>query len=243
VALVQCSVDRCIVQERVRVSVLVSRKKVVLPFYRSKVAFIVRNCILLRGPYLLPLGCSSPPGVVRRGVSCCIPDMASAPPFSIQIHVSWSMSTFWYRYLAGPTKWTYGEVHDRVQYSLIFCHTLVSLFIMRRYTPDMGYCHVLSGVWVTVETSILRSLRLLVLYVWYRRDLVMTCLIAVDVGQRRRSRFLPASPFGGNFGRSLRLVDLFGEDVLVPLCGLARRKLGRSSRILLGFWCTLSRRT
>jgi hypothetical protein len=81
---------------------------------------------------------------------------------------------------------------------------------------------------------VLRSLRLLVLYVWSRRDLVMTCLVAVDVGQRRRPRFLPASPFGENFGRSPRLADLFDEDLLVPLCGIARWKFGHSSRILLG---------
>lgn len=80
----------------------------------------------------------------------------------------------------------------------------------------------------------LRSLRLLVLYVWSGRDLVMTCLVAVDMGQQRRPRFLPASPFGGNFGRSPRLPDLFGEDLLVPLCGIARWKFGHSSRILLG---------
>jgi hypothetical protein len=37
---------------------------------------------------------------------------------------------------------------------------LVSLSNMRRYTLGMGYCLVLSSVWVTVETLVLRSPRL-----------------------------------------------------------------------------------
>jgi hypothetical protein len=47
VALVKCSVDRCISQEHVTLSVLVSRKKVVKPFYSSRGAFTVGTCILL----------------------------------------------------------------------------------------------------------------------------------------------------------------------------------------------------
>jgi hypothetical protein len=37
---------------------------------------------------------------------------------------------------------------------------LASLSNMRRYPFDMGYCLVLFGVWVIVETLVLRSPRL-----------------------------------------------------------------------------------
>jgi hypothetical protein len=36
---------------------------------------------------------------------------------------------------------------------------LASISSMRRYTPSMEYCLVLSGVWVIVETLVLRSPR------------------------------------------------------------------------------------
>jgi hypothetical protein len=36
-------------------------------------------------------------------------------------HVACSVSTL--RYLAGPTKWTYGEVQGRVHYNFILRHT------------------------------------------------------------------------------------------------------------------------
>jgi hypothetical protein len=38
-----------------------------------------------------------------------------------------------------------------------FVISLVSLSSVRRYTPGMGYCLVLSGIWATVETPVMRS--------------------------------------------------------------------------------------
>jgi hypothetical protein len=41
-----------------------------------------------------------------------------------------------------------------------FVIPLASLSSTRRYTTICGYCLVLSGVWATVETSMMRSPRL-----------------------------------------------------------------------------------
>jgi hypothetical protein len=46
-ALVQCSADRGIAAGRVTAGVLVCRKKVVQPFYGSRVDFTVGTCVLL----------------------------------------------------------------------------------------------------------------------------------------------------------------------------------------------------
>jgi hypothetical protein len=40
-----------------------------------------------------------------------------------------------------------------------FRHPLGSSFIMLRHTPSTTYCPILSSVWVTVETSMLRFLQ------------------------------------------------------------------------------------
>lgn len=85
---------------------------------------------------------------------------------------------------------------------------------------------------------------LLVLYVWPKRGLMMTRLVATNVGQRCQPMFLPYRSACQIFGRSPHLAYLHGKDLLVllhrfvcrglvvPLCGLVRRGLGRSLRLV-----------
>lgn len=85
---------------------------------------------------------------------------------------------------------------------------------------------------------------LLVLYVRSGCGLVMTRLVTTDVAQRRRPMFLPCRSACRIFGRSprsqicsaktcsSRFVDLFGGDLVVPLRGLVRWRLGRSLRLV-----------
>jgi hypothetical protein len=44
--------------------------------------------------------------------------------------------------------------------TLSFVIPLASPFIMRRHMPSTTYCPIPSNVWLTVETPVLRSLRL-----------------------------------------------------------------------------------
>jgi hypothetical protein len=129
-----------------------------------------------------------------------------------------------------------------------FVMPLASLSSVRRYTSGMGYCLVLSSVWATIETLVMRSPRgyvrgrirgcsvvsardIFVLYVRFERGLVMLRLVAVVVGQV--------------CGPGSSLVDLLGEDLVVrpasqtcsarhwsvaPPRKLARWGFGRSPR-------------
>jgi hypothetical protein len=113
-----------------------------------------------------------------------------------------------------------------------FVIPLASPFIMRRRMPGTTNCSVPYGVWVTIETSILRSLRLelygptgqrgyvsdvvldrdpLVLLPWSRHGLVMICPIVLSWLKSIGST-LPFSR-GVRLRDDCRLVGLLGRHV------------------------------
>lgn len=136
---------------------------------------------------------------------------------------------------------------------------LMSPYIMRGHTPDMSCCPILSGVWVTVETSVLRSRRGLYVVWWWcvlsrpmwASGVGLGSFLVVPLGENLV--VLPASQTCSAETCLPRFVNSFGEDLVVhptlqtcstgtwsfaPPRRLARLGLGHSPHHanLLGKW-------
>jgi hypothetical protein len=187
---------------------------------------------------LLPLGCSSPPCVVYRGAVVLliwrsVPSVVHMDPCSL-FGVNVSVPC--------------GSRKVGLWCDLGSCSVQLHLSSYRlRHLPARVAIHPIRalpypfGVWVTVETLVLRSPQLeltgptsqrghiqgctrgctivfvrdlLILCVRSRRGLAMTRLVAVDVGQQRWHGFLPCGSTWWELGRLPCPIDLLGGNLV-----------------------------